>query len=260
MFMTRRKIIGLSKDIFYSLTKYFQLKHYFCQIKQNPPQKVIYTCLTGDYDCLLINVWLNPEYLYVCFTDNAKYLKRKVVGPWQIKPLIYSKADATRNSRWHKTHPHELFPEYETSIFIDANVLFKSSKLFDTTEKMPKDIFLAIPPHKRCHCIYDELQACLQTKKDDEATLLRHQEFLLKEGFPKNLGMTENNIIFRRHNHPLCIKIMNEWWNMINQYSKRDQLSLFYILWKNNLQITYLFESAIKNDKQNFRIFHHNKH
>lgn len=260
MSFSRRRFIGRSKDIFYSAARYFSFKSYFNKIRKEPPQKVIYTCLTGDYDCLLLDVYLNPEYKYICFTDNEAYLRRKTVGPWQIEPLRFSELDNTRNSRWHKMHPHELFPEYQTSIFIDANVLFKTGKIFETVKNLPEDVFISIPPHRRRKCIYDELECCIQAHKDDIETLKRHREMLLAEGFPKNMGMTESNIIFRRHHNPLCIKIMHDWWDILYRYSRRDQLSLFYVLWKNNQTMAYLFDKAIKDDKENFRVFHHNNH
>ena len=256
---SRRKIIGISRDFFHTIIDYPKFHTYFKTIKQNPPQKVIYTCITGGYDCLLPNISLNPEYKYVCFTENPFYLRRKNVGPWQIEPLYFNKLDNTRNNRWHKMHPHILFPEYETSIFIDANVLAKTPKLFELANKVPQNVFLSVPPHRRCSCIYDEIEACIKVQKDDIKKLEQQRELLLAEGFPKKMGMTENNVIFRRHNHPLCIKIMEEWWNMLEHYSKRDQLSLFYVLWKNNVSMHYLSDISIKEDKKNFRIYHHNK-
>lgn len=258
MSFSRRRLIGYSKELFYSVIKFQNFRSYFHKIRKNLPQKVIYTCITANYDCLILNVFLNPEYKYVCFTDNKRYLRRKTVGPWQIEPLRFTSLDDTRNSRWHKMHPHELFPEYKSSIFIDANVLFKNAKLFEAVEQIPMDVFLSIPPHRRRNCIYDELECCIKTHKDKAEILEKHKKMLIAEGFPKNMGMTESNIIFRRHHHPLCIKIMHDWWTVLCNYSRRDQLSLFYVLWKNNTSMTYLFDRAIKDDKASFRIFHHN--
>ena len=32
--------------------------------------KVVYTCLTGDYDILPLHEYLDYSYDYICFTDN----------------------------------------------------------------------------------------------------------------------------------------------------------------------------------------------
>ena len=56
------------------------------------------------------------------------------------------------------------------------------------------------------------------------------------EGFPQNYGLPENNIIYRKHNKAEIISIMNDWWYMLEHYSRRDQLSLPYVLWKHNIK------------------------
>lgn len=35
---------------------------------------VVYTCITGAYDGLIVHKFVNPAYDYVCFTDNEKLL------------------------------------------------------------------------------------------------------------------------------------------------------------------------------------------
>lgn len=258
--MSRRKLKGLLKDWFYSIVLRKKINNYFKQIAERHPSKVIYTCMTNDYDCLKVNTFLNPDYKYVCFTDNEKYLKRKKVGPWQVCPLPYAKADNTRNSRYPKIHPHELFPEFSESVYIDANILLKTNKLFAAVEEMSgTDVVIAIPPHRHRGCIYIELEKCIKIGNDKKEVLEKHRAFLESEGFPHNKGLTENNVIYRKHLDPKCVKLMNDWWYMLDNYSRRDQLSLFYVLWKNSLEMTYLLDVPIKSDKANFRLSHHNK-
>ncbi len=256
----KRLLIGISRDFLYSFVYRKKFRKYREAIAAVPPKKVIYTTISNNYDCLNLHVYLNPDYRYVCFTDNQWYLRRKVVGPWEVRPLPFTKLDVSRNSRYPKLHPHVLFPEYQESIYVDANVVFKTNLLFEAAEALSsqKDVFLAIPPHRCRDCIYDELDECLIHKKDKEDVLLRHKAFLEQENYPRHWGLTENNVIYRKHHHPLCIKIMSEWWEMLERYSRRDQLSLFYVLWKNNQQMTFLLKKAIKADKPNFRLYHHN--
>lgn len=54
---------------------------------------------------------------------------------------------------------------------------------------------------------------------------------------PKNYGLLQCNIIVREHNNPLCIKIMEEWWQEFQKYSKRDQISLPHVLYMNNVKV-----------------------
>lgn len=79
--MKRRLLIGKSKDLLYSILLWYKFRKFHQLQRKNPPRKVIYTCITGGYDCLVLNMYLNPEYKYVCFTDDETYLKRRIVGP-----------------------------------------------------------------------------------------------------------------------------------------------------------------------------------
>lgn len=261
MFQKKRLILkGKIKDFYYSIVLRKRIKKYFDEIKKNKPKKVIYTCFTGiDYDSINVNEYLDTDYEYICFTDNKKQIDRGTVGPWQIRPLVFTKLDNHKNNRYHKFFPNELFPQYDESIYVDTNIVFKTSKLFDAAKALSKkNIFLAVPPHRSRKCLYEELEVCIKMGKDKKEVLEEHKNFLEKEGFPHGLGLTENNVIYRKHNDPTCIKIMQEWWSMLENHSKRDQLSLFYVLWKNGLEMTYLLDKALKADKENFQINHHN--
>ncbi len=60
----------------------------------------------------------------------------------------------------------------------------------------------------------------------------------------KNFGLGENNILFRKHNSDNIIKLMNDWWEELNTQTKRDQLSLAYVLWKNGENFNFMDENA----------------
>lgn len=69
--------------------------------------------------------------------------------------------------------------------------------------------------------------------------------------FPANYGLYEANIIYRKHNNEQIKKMCEEWWWFIKNLAKRDQLSLTYVCWKNNIPfITFLSKSyRRKNDE-----------
>ena len=92
---------------------------------QRVPKGVIYTCITNDYDDIneiKTYKYVNKDWDYVCFTDNKEHIEKGQIGIWEIKPLMYNESDNTRKNRWHKFHPHILFPQYSQSIYIDANI------------------------------------------------------------------------------------------------------------------------------------------
>ena len=63
----------------------------------------------------------------------------------------------------------------------------------------------------------------------------------------------------KKHNLQEVISIDSEWWNMVKNFAKRDQLSLVYLFWKNGMKIEDItFENA-RTDVNNFFVFAHKK-
>ena len=87
---------------------------------------VIYTCITGAYDILVDPVAIFPGVDFVCFTDHD--VKRKV---WQLRNPVHREKNALLTARWHKLHPHELFPDYDYSLWVDGNVIPASASLME---------------------------------------------------------------------------------------------------------------------------------
>ena len=248
----------------YQLTRLFFENKYLpsnANIKINKvSQKVVYTCITNNYDDIenIRNYHCtDTSWHYVCFTDNQEWIEKKQIGIWKIQPLAYTELDNTRNNRWHKCHPHILFPKYEESIYIDANINIISEKFWNMLSLTDKDILL--PIHSERIDLYKEL-IWAKEMRFDENILIDEQYRIIKEtGFPENYGMFENNIIYRKHNQKEIISMMEEWWSFIKDYCRRDQCSLAYIFWKYNRKIKdYAFENT-RIDYQNFCLFPHNK-
>lgn len=221
------------------------LNHFDYMVNCNQKkEKVVYTCITGDYDGLQLHNYLNYDWDYVCFTDNKKLLNYKNYGAWKIRPLKFSELDSTKNSRWHKTHPHLIFPDYEESIWIDGNFNFASNAIFENIAQnvdcLPTHIHhyltMAIPEHWRDDCIFKEIKNVRETKLEKPANIDKIENFLKENNMPEHYGLNETNCIYRKHNDNGIMKIMDEWWVMIRDFTKRDQLSLSYILFKNGLK------------------------
>lgn len=194
-------------------------------------KRVFYTCITDGYDQLLKHQWVDSRWDYVCFTDNPKILESEYYNGWKIRPLFFDHLDPHYNSRWHKIFPHLLFPEYESSLWIDASVNVLSSNVFEIIDKTDKKMLLPVHPWR--DCIYAELhEVVLQQKVRRELCDL--QEALLRsEGFPEHYGLSENGLMFRQHNDETVSRMMEQWWLMLLRFSRRDQTSLSFVLWKN---------------------------
>lgn len=191
----------------------------------------VYTCITGNYDKPLEPVFVPSNIDYYIITDmeissNSNWKKIDINS---IKSL--ENIDNTRKARYIKTHPHELFKNYEYSIWIDSNfrVISDLSRYIKYTSST---IPFASNWHPVRNSIFTEVNACISRKKDDPQLLKRQVEYYKSEGMPNEFGLIETNMIVRRHNNKNCIELMEAWWKEILLWSKRDQLSLPYVAWK----------------------------
>ena len=205
---------------------------------------LIYTCITGGYDTPTDNFPKKPGYDYILISDQ--YIK---THSWKClipKFENMDHLDNTKKQRYIKTHPHELFPEYNVVIWIDANTSINNI-LYDYIENN-----LGFPITFKNHpfrcCLYDEIHEIKILGKDKPELCDKLHDRYKSEGVPENNGLYETNIIISHPNNPTVQTIFNEWWKEIEHNSKRDQLSLNYILWKYNLTefphtaVSYNFE------------------
>lgn len=210
--------------------------------------KVVYTCITGGYDELKNHTYIDPEWDYVCFTDDLN-IKNEENNVWELRPLLFDRLDNVRNQRWHKIHPHILLKNYKESLYLDTNIDVLSADLFKHIgEIISKKQHISLAPHFERRNIYDEFEICRKLGKDKISILNEQEGEIRKTGFGGEFGVFfENNIIYRRHNDIEIIKIMEEWWWWVENYSRRDQLSLIYVLWKNNYNIKPLYRDSYRN-------------
>ncbi len=233
---------------------------YLAYKKRRTAKSVIYTCITDGYDDL--SLMTTPTFIehncdYVCFTDNTSDIAAKQIGVWETRPLAYTSLDNTRNNRWHKMHPHELFKNYMDSLYIDANVDILSHSLLSSAKMLRSSI--AIPLHPLRDCIYDEYLNAFAEFIDNPRSMRSELNLIKASGMPKHYGLTENNVIYRLHNDPKIIEIMNEWWEMTTNYSRRDQLSLAWLLWKHGIKISEIALSHWHNGTNQYCVHPHQR-
>lgn len=195
--------------------------------------KVIYTSIVGNYDSLLEPKYIMSDWDYVCFSNN---IKKKEGSIWNIKSIPYQHSDSTILSRYPKINPHIVLQEYKYSLWIDANIEITDSFIEQRlSEIIDQQINFSLIPHPYRNCIYKEAKICIEEGKDSRKIIEEQIAFLRNEKYPDNNGLFENGLIFRQHNDPKISSLNKEWWDLFLKYSKRDQLSLTYLLWKNNI-------------------------
>lgn len=224
--------------------------------KNNSTKKVVYTAIVGDSDIMpVVHDYVREGWQYVCFTDNKTLQRLAKFGQWEIRPLLFNVLDDTKNARWHKTHPLELFPGYAESLWVDANFNILTSYIFDLIENTRSE--LLVPKHYCRVSIYQEIAAVSALSREYADNVRRIEQFLKSESMPDNFGLNETNLVYRKHTAKVK-KLMDDWWYMIENFSKRDPLSFSYVLWKNSVDIEGISIPNARIDVKNFKIFTHN--
>lgn len=215
--------------------------------------KVIYTALFGKYDYLE-----EPEVFdgwdYICFTDQ-KDLKSSI---WDIIVIENNAYQLNELNRLYKWLPHKFLKNYDTSLYIDTNISINKNP-DSLVKKYLNESFIAIPYHPS-DCIYNESKACVLLGKSNIENTFEQMKKYREKGFPQNFGLSENSIIFRKHNDGKVIELMENVFNNFNvNKTKRDQLSLFYEIWKLNFKEYVLMEERIDNSEYFARKTHRYK-
>jgi len=185
---------------------------------------VIYTSLFGNYDRLPPIVVDKSNLEFVCFTDQDI-----TADGWKIEKNKPSGNDPNLSAKYYKLHPHKLFPDHAASLFVDANTLFLGKiDAFLGRWLLFNDLVMWSHPERDDYL--DEAEAIILSAKDAPDRVCRQMAAYESANVPRHAGLYEASFIWRRHHVEEIRHLMEKWWEQINQYSKRDQTSLYYLL------------------------------
>jgi len=210
----------------------------------NTPQRiVIYTVVTGDYDTVVDPLFLSPRCSHICLTDGQKFASEK----WTVKPLPQQNLGRERLSRHPKVLPHRYFPDFDVSIYIDANMTITGDLADLASSVLDSKHDLALFHHPLRNCVYDEAKACLKDGRERFSVLHRQMDHYRAVGYPARNGLVAGGIVIRRHNNPEVVRLMEAWWEDIVRFSHRDQLSFNFAVWKHKLPYAIIEEDIFSN-------------
>lgn len=189
---------------------------------------VIYSSIIGKYDEILQPLAVDERFDYILFSDHLPEGRN---GVWQVRRIKYHNSIQTKIARYVKTHPEELLTEYEASLWHDANIRIASSIVYDRfVDLKEKEVPVASVKHTGWDCVYEELFRVLDFRYESEDMVLKWGRFLRKQDFPIHAGLIETNLLFRIHSRDDVIHMDKVWWDYIDKYSRRDQLSFLVAL------------------------------
>lgn len=215
----------------------------------------IYTAVFGDYDCVPEPYCTPDNCDFYIFTDQKHEDESSIWKKKSIPNEIRKFSNAEKN-RYLKMHPDRVFADYKYSVYIDGNVQI----ITDLTEyiNMLGTIGIGIHLHDSRSCVFDELEVIRRTRRESSENIKRHINYLKETGMPGNYGLLQCNVIIREHNNPVCLDIMDHWWQEYMMYTKRDQVSLPHVLYLHGIEVNeigILGSSVYSNPS--FRVVNH---
>ncbi len=189
----------------------------------------VYTAVAGGYDKV------RPPRKgiakrHVLFADSADR-----VSGWETKPFDTVLADPVRTAKAPKILAHRYAGDDEWSIWVDGNIELIAPAQSLTAEVDRAGCSIGLFRHPERYCAFDEAVTCIKRGKDEAERIAAQLARYESEGFPRQFGLAECNVIVRRHNDPSVQAAMEIWWEEIQKGSKRDQLSFNYALWRAGL-------------------------
>jgi len=208
-------------------------------------RKVVYTAVTDGYPLHPVinrrNAWD-----FVCFAESAvhgegwqTFLINKNDIVVESKLIPNDKAKTTKRI---KLLPHLFLHDYDISIWIDSSLQFKTEIDLDELVDgfLRSSSLMRVRQHPYRRCIYQEAEEVVRLGLDTWESVVGVIGPYRREHFPRNLGLVEPNFILRKHNAPPLIKFSNEWWVRVRDFSRRDQLSFNYVLWRTPIDVSFI--------------------
>lgn len=227
---------------------------------------VVYTAIFGS-DYGLIKQPKFKDVDYICYTDQ-KHFTSKIWKIVYVDPPV--KNDNTRSNRYYKILPHtHLSKAYDYSVYIDGNVLIIKNIVNLVMEKMQYGSFACFDHSKLAtdsrNCIYKEYLALVNIAfthgiyKDDLEVMKRQITRFRDENYPENNGLVTAPILIRKHFDATLINVMQHWWTIVKNESKRDQLSFNYVIWKLNFKHFSFIPGGARKKNPWFYTMNHRK-
>jgi len=193
---------------------------------------VLYTAIFGRPGRFNIPKVSVPDVDRFCYTDMDIEILFYRLKKMKLNHLI-----SIRRQRFVKICiPDDIFNNYEYSVYIDCKRPISINFDYLLSRLKPGSDFLT-RPHRRRSCIYDEGEFCIRKKKDSKAVISKQLNFYRSENYPVHNGLHASGLLLRRHTEKVK-EFSRLWWEQIERYSHRDQISLPYVVWKYGMKIS----------------------
>lgn len=186
---------------------------------------IVYTTVYGNYDNLKDQPDIGAD--YICFTDNPN-LKSDT---WDIRyEPIYQHLHPRLRAKFHKL----ICPFDTLSLFIDGSIQITDPAIIDKLSNFLHNGWAVYTHPSGRDCIESELELSLPLEKYKDQPMQEQVDYYFSQGFPKHYGLWACGVMLRDGK----FSDFGSKWMLENlAWSYQDQLSLPYLLWKEDFKI-----------------------
>lgn len=190
---------------------------------------VLYSCIINGRDKLK-PIEVDDGFRYVVFSDTTNL---DGTG-WEIRRPVWTSPDPWRTARFHKHHPFVLFPRAEYAIWLDM-----THWPYQSLQPLLTEADISLHRHTDRDTMAAEAEVCARANLDTPYLLRSQAAYYLRDGFPDKEGLFVTSCLVMR-NTQTCRTLSEMWWEEICHWSKRDQVSLPYCLWRLGMRPTLI--------------------
>lgn len=193
------------------------------------PSSIVYSCTFADYDYTF-----GP----LARTPGARFLRFGTTRPnrwriWEHRPVpdAMVRPTQTMTNRRFKMFPGEAVPPCDVAVYVDGHILIRADLTPLIAEFWESGADIALFPHPSGRNLEEEIDFALaHSIPARDAPLAEQQRARYRERGLLGAPITENTILFYRMTSPKVAAMGDLWWAEMERYSKRDQISLPYVL------------------------------
>jgi hypothetical protein len=190
----------------------------------------IYSCTFSSYDFDFGPFAATTGARMLRFTDTPEIRR----GLWERLAVPEEAARQPSQAlinRYMKFFPMRFFAGSEVAVYVDGNILIKAdlSPLLDEFRHSGAD--MALFPHPSGRTLDEEIDFAMRHRmKPDQRPLAEEQRARYHALGLLDHPITENSIIFYRLGSNVLPAFAEAWWQELQTYSHRDQISLPFAL------------------------------
>jgi hypothetical protein len=192
---------------------------------------IFYTALYGDVDQLIDPSFnSDKDTLFICFTNRKDIYS----DTWNIINVESTENDRISAKYWKFFGYKALEHQSNYSIWVDASILIIKHPLvlIENASKDYPNASIFTFHHPQRNCAYIELLWVFLMGKESLGNLLKTWLFLKKNYYECGNGLIAGTVLVRKNNNEREDRLellMKEWWNCVNNYSSRDQLTFNFL-------------------------------